>query len=51
MERNAQLVQPQRIKEFSEKIEQLNDVLKSKDDAIEQLLCEIAKAKAEKDQV
>lgn len=51
MERNYNVVQPQRIREFSDKIDHLNEVLKSKDNAIEQLLEEISRAKLERDEV
>ena len=49
LERNLEVKQPERIKEAEEKAEKLNELLSSKDGAIEQLLNEIAMVKNEKD--
>ncbi len=49
MERNLVEVQPERINEINEEIDNLNNILKAKDNVIEGLLNQIANAKNEKD--
>lgn len=49
MERNVQVVNPEKFREFSDKIEGANNALKTKDQVIDQLLNEIALVKNEKD--
>ena len=49
MEKNLIEVQPERLKEINEEIENLNNVLKAKDNVIEGLLNQIANAKNDKD--
>lgn len=49
MDRNLHVVHPERFREMNEKVENLSNVLKAKDNVIDQLLNEIALVKNEKD--
>lgn len=49
LEKNFNYVQPERIREINDKLDNLNNVLHAKDGVIEQLLSEIALIKNEKD--
>lgn len=51
MERNLNEMQPQRIKDINEEIENLNNIVKAKDSVIENLLNQIAQAKNQKDDI
>jgi hypothetical protein len=51
MERNLNQVQPERVKEINDKLENLNNILKAKDNVIDQLLNEITLVKNEKDDI
>jgi len=42
---------PEKIRDLGEKLEGLNNVVRTKDDVIEQLLQEITQAKQEKDEL
>lgn len=49
MERNVNYIYPERIRDINDKIDNLNNVLKGKDQVIDELLNEIALVKNEKD--
>jgi hypothetical protein len=49
MDRNLHDVHPERYRDLNEKVENLNQTLKSKDNVIDKLLNEIALIKNEKD--
>lgn len=49
LERNIEIINPQKARELNDKIEAVNNILKSKDAVIDQLLNEIAIVKNEKD--
>lgn len=51
MEKNANYMQPERLRETQDKLENLNNVLQAKDGVVEQLLQEIALVKNDKDEV
>ena len=51
MDRNLHVVHPEKYRELTEKADNLSNVLKSKDDVIDQLLNEIALVKNEKDEL
>ena len=49
MDRNLQVVHPEKFREMNEKVENLQNIIKSKDNVVDQLLNEISLIKNEKD--